>query len=222
MRTIIITRNCLLLLLFSFLSVNNCIAQQQNVELGFSAGGVASTLVAYKKSSVQDASSYSGADRPVLSGYGELTVGVNLANNLTIRTGLIYKGKGGGYDYSYQSGHYNQRFYYTSLPVTLVKNFATTKSSFYVGGGGYAAYMIKGMVKNRQFGPLGAPIDPPVYNERYKRADFGLKLSAGYRPVKRISLDFGYDIGINNILKNDSNNWLANHSLNVGLGYKIN
>ncbi len=136
-------------------------------------------------------------------------------NNLLLRTGLQFIGKG------YKSGAVSPKtgihLNYLELPVYAVYQYPVSSGTVFGGGGPYFAYGIGGKIKSNNFSASSFGEN----NGGYKRLDAGLGLLAGYRMDNGFVFHLSYELGLANVAYASQDFTAHNRTFSINVGYDI-
>tara|TARA_R110002153_G_scaffold40396_1_gene115653 strand:+ start:81 stop:710 length:630 start_codon:yes stop_codon:yes gene_type:complete len=146
-----------------------------------------------------------------------------LSNNRYLLTGLSFiqngfesdrKNFSDGSTYLAKSAKLN----YLSIPLLLLLDSPKTKIGPNLKFGGYISYLVGGDYSVENY-PYETPLD-----EKFQKLDFGLTGGIGIK-YNRFTLDFIFNLGLNNIAEDGDNDFIEtnikNRSLNMNLIYWI-
>ena len=145
-----------------------------------------------------------------------------ISNNLFLLSGLNFTQNGFEHDeLIVNGGKYvakSAKLNYLQIPIVLSLDSRKTKIGPNLKLGGYFSYLVGGKYTISNF-PFEKPLD-----EEFQRFDYGL--TGGIRiKLNKFTLDFIYNLGLNNIAEDGDNTFLQtiirNRSFNVNLIYWI-
>ncbi|GAB3418151.1 porin family protein [Niabella aquatica] len=193
---------------------------QQTVDLGLRAGFNASKFTGKN----------SRKDQLIKPGYHVgLNVDMDVINNLSVQTGLLYSSKGARYkklidvadggmtDTEENRKKWTSGYVYIELPLYAVYSFGRASNKFYAGAGPYFAYStslyskVEGIEKKKA-----------QFNDAYhKRFDIGIGLLAGYKITEKLSAQVGLEKGLTGITKEKAISDIKNFVINFSLSYDL-
>jgi hypothetical protein len=139
--------------------------------------------------------------------YGSAQVHAKMPGYWGFRAGLGYVGKGG------KSGDIHVNLNYLEIPIQAMYHYVVGPGNAYVGLGPYVAYGIGG--GSGDDGLYGANADG------YKRFDFGLSGTFGYRLPVGVFLALGYDFGLGNMTYANQDVTTHTRSFSINAGYDM-
>ncbi|QNM86488.1 PorT family protein [Polaribacter pectinis] len=145
-----------------------------------------------------------------------------IGQNVFFQTGLTFIQNGFKHDrLNINGGSYlakSATLNYLKVPLLLLADKKTTKVGPNIKFGGYISYLIGG-----DYNVLNSPIETPL-NKEFKKLDFGITGGIGLK-INKFTLDFIYNLGLNNIAEDGDNNFIEtvikNRNFNVNLIYWI-
>ena len=146
-----------------------------------------------------------------------------LSNNMYLLTGLSFVQKGFENDRKNFNGGSttlakSAKLNYISIPLVLLFDSHKTKIGPNLKLGGYISYLAGG-----NYNVLNYPFDTPL-SEEFQKFDYGLTAGIGIK-YNRFTLDFIYNLGLNNIAEDGDNDFIQtnikNRSFNINLIYWI-
>jgi hypothetical protein len=144
-----------------------------------------------------------------------------LSDNTYLLTGLSFIQNGFESDKKNFSGGSTSlakaaKLNYLSIPLLLLLDNPKTKIAPNLKLGGYISYLVGGEYSVENY-PFETPLD-----EEFQKFDYGLTGGIGIKFYK-FTLDFIYNLGLNNIAEDGDNNFIQtnikNRSLNINLVY---
>lgn len=101
--------------------------------------------------------------------------------------------------FGYKNDDEKNKLHYLQVPLLLKFHFGVLgglRSGFYINGGGYGSYLMAAKQKTDN--------DDVDTKSNYETIDYGLAFGGGLSLVSIISIDFRYNLGLADIMKNDT------------------
>lgn len=151
-----------------------------------------------------------------LKGYADF----ELVKNLSVQSGLTFKGKGG--KEINPSTLTKFRYQALEIPVNLLYHFSVDKGDVYVGAGPFLDLNLYGNAKYRS-GEIEEMSFAPVLessSDEWRRSDYGVNFLGGYKLSNGVILNVNYSLGMVNVVpaaesKRTSRIW------SFGVGYEF-
>jgi hypothetical protein len=171
-----------------------------------------------------------------VGGYADIAI----SSQFSIQPGLSVLGKGVKYkqsgteiidgdSYTY-AGSATISTLYLEVPVNVVGKIPAGSGNVFVGAGPYLGYALSGKTKSK-LSISGAGMNFSESDEEdmefgsgedeMKRIEFGVNFLGGYELKNGLSINFGYGLGLSNLVNTSGDGKASNRVLSVGLGFRF-
>ncbi|RZK69018.1 MAG: PorT family protein, partial [Pedobacter sp.] len=120
---------------------------------------------------------------------------------------------------------------YLEIPVNVVGKIPAGSGNVFVGAGPYFGYALSGKSKAKVSVSGGGINESDSSKEdlefgsedgEFKRVELGVNFLGGYQLKNGLNINFGYGLGLSNLVNNSSGDGKAsNRVLSVGLGFNF-
>jgi hypothetical protein len=143
---------------------------------------------------------------------------------MAVRTEILYTQKGADINANDGTDEWtnNVLLDYIELPINLMATVPGKTGKFFLGGGPYAAYGIKGELKRGFTGETQEIVFGPDNDDdiTVNAFDYGFNLVAGYEFRGGFNFNLRYGRGLNNVFNSDSDK-NQNYLFGLYLGYNF-
>jgi len=165
---------------------------------------------------------------------------IAISSQFSIQPGLTVLGKGVKYkesgteiidgdSYTY-SGSATVSTLYLEVPVNIVGRISAGSGNVFVGAGPYLGYALSGKTKSKVSVSGGGmsfsdsseeDMEFGSGEDEMKRIEFGVNFLGGYELKNGLSVNFGYGLGLSNLVNTSGDGKASNRVISVGLGFRF-